>query len=318
MGGKTGYITGPLQMAAGAAGEYFAPGNPLSIPLMTGGLGQTAGTGLGGSRGGLMGELGGAAAGGLGEGFLGMGPLGSSLGGTQAGQSLQGSMQGTGLGNFLGVKPPAPGALGSSVAAGVTPTPVGAPGAFPSPGAPPIPQGAGGAAGSAMPLGDISREIASQGMTGSPGALPSSNALSSQLQAAQQGYTDQLSGKGPIAPGTPAPASGDTALSDIAKNPLTQMAAGPVVSSVMGGGGQQRQPPPGQPQRRPVQSAPQIQTAPTIPQVPRFAGGPAPMSAAMMPQQPQVRGPGPVPASAAAGLTPQQLQQLQLMGGSQF
>ena len=306
MGGKNmGYITGPLQMAAGAAGEYFAPGNPLSIPLMTGGLGQTAGTGLGGSRGGLMGELGGAAAGGLGEGFLGMGPLGSSLGGTQAGQGLQSSMQGSGLGNFLGLKPPAPGSPGSSVALGVTPTPAGAPGAFPAPDAPPIPQGAGGAAGSAMPLGDISREIASQGMTGSPGALPSSNVLSSQLQAAQQGYTDQLSGKGPIAPGTPAPASGDTALSDIAKNPLAQMAAGPVASSLMGGG-QQRQSPPGQPQRRPVQPAPQIQTAPTIPQVPRFAGGPAPMSAAMMPRQP------------TGGLTPQQLQQLQLMGGSQF
>jgi hypothetical protein len=138
MGGKNmGYVTGPLQLAAGVGAT--ALGAPeIGIPLMTAGVGQTAGTGIGGSQGGMMGELAGGAAGGLGEGFMGMGPLGSSLGGTQAGQGLQSSLQGTSLGKWLGMQPPA-GSPGSSVAAGVVPTAAGQPGAFPAPGAPPVP-----------------------------------------------------------------------------------------------------------------------------------------------------------------------------------
>ena len=129
---------GPLQMAAGAASEYFAPGNPFGIPLMTGGLGQAVGTGMGGGRGGMMGEVLGGAAGGLGEGLLGMGPLGSTLGTTGTGQSLQNYLGGTSLGKYLGLNPAAPGGPLSSVAAGVTPTMTGQPGAFPAPGAPPV------------------------------------------------------------------------------------------------------------------------------------------------------------------------------------
>jgi hypothetical protein len=92
MGGKNmGYITGPLQIAAGAASEFFAPGNPIGIPLITGGIGQTAGTAAGGQKGGMLGELAGGAAGGLGEGFMGMGPLSSFLGpGSSAGESIMG------------------------------------------------------------------------------------------------------------------------------------------------------------------------------------------------------------------------------------
>lgn len=106
---------------------------------MSGGLGQTVGQGMGGSRGGMMGEVLGGAAGGLGEGFLGMGPLGSTLGTTGAGQSAQNYLGGTSLGKYLGLNPASPGGPLSSVAAGVTPTMTGQPGAFPAPGAPPVP-----------------------------------------------------------------------------------------------------------------------------------------------------------------------------------
>lgn len=89
------YVTGPLQIAAGAASEYFAPGNPFGVPLITGGIGQTAGHAAGGSGG--MGEMLGLAGGGIGEGFMGMGPFSGMLGG--------GSTAGEGMRSMLGMGP---------------------------------------------------------------------------------------------------------------------------------------------------------------------------------------------------------------------
>jgi len=93
MGGSktSNYISGGLQTAIGA-GLMFVPGaQPIAIPMMTGGIGQLAGTGIGGTKGGMYGEMAGAAAGGLGEGFAGMGPLGGMLGPTdKAAESIQG------------------------------------------------------------------------------------------------------------------------------------------------------------------------------------------------------------------------------------
>lgn len=83
MGGRnTGnYLTGGLETLGGAAATVF--GAPeIGIPLMTGGVGQLAGTGAGGARGGQIGQMAGLAAGGLGEGaagLAGMGPLANSL-----------------------------------------------------------------------------------------------------------------------------------------------------------------------------------------------------------------------------------------------
>ena len=69
---------GGLQTAVGAAATAF--GAPeFGIPLMTAGVGQVAGTGAGGTRGGSIGEMAGLAAGGLGEGFAGMGPMASTF-----------------------------------------------------------------------------------------------------------------------------------------------------------------------------------------------------------------------------------------------
>jgi hypothetical protein len=81
MGGSktSNYLTGGLQSIAGAAATAF--GAPeIGIPLMTGGVGQLAGTGLGGTKGGTIGEMAGLGAGTLGEGFAGMGPLSGMLG----------------------------------------------------------------------------------------------------------------------------------------------------------------------------------------------------------------------------------------------
>lgn len=59
-GSKGGYVTGPLQTIAGAGLTYM--GMPeLGVPLITAGVGQTAGTAAGHPG---MGELAGAAAGG--------------------------------------------------------------------------------------------------------------------------------------------------------------------------------------------------------------------------------------------------------------
>jgi hypothetical protein len=81
---------GGAQTAIGAAATVF--GAPeIGIPLMTGGVGQLAGTGAGGSKGGQIGEMAGLAAGGLGEGgfgLAGMGPMASTLSSAPALQSV--------------------------------------------------------------------------------------------------------------------------------------------------------------------------------------------------------------------------------------
>jgi len=82
MGGSKAmhYGLGGLQTAVGAAATVF--GAPeIGIPLMTSGIGGLAGQGAGGSKGFGMGESIGAVAGGLGEGAMGMGPLGGMFGG---------------------------------------------------------------------------------------------------------------------------------------------------------------------------------------------------------------------------------------------
>ena len=79
MGSHSGYITGPLQIAAGAGAT--ALGAPeIGLPLMTAGIGQTAGQAAGGSQGAGIGELAGGAAGGIGSMAGGAGMLGSLMG----------------------------------------------------------------------------------------------------------------------------------------------------------------------------------------------------------------------------------------------
>src|SRR5215469_2053519 len=71
MGQHAGYITGPLQMAAGAGLSALVPGGAaLGVPLMTSGLGTTVGQAAGGSSGAKMGGMVGGLAGGLGEGDI--------------------------------------------------------------------------------------------------------------------------------------------------------------------------------------------------------------------------------------------------------
>lgn len=70
-----GYITGPLQMALGTGA--IALGQPeIGIPLIAGGLGNTAGQAAGHPG---IGEAAGLGAGTLGAGAMGMGPLGGAL-----------------------------------------------------------------------------------------------------------------------------------------------------------------------------------------------------------------------------------------------
>lgn len=103
------YVTGPLQMAGGAVATYF--GAPeIGIPLIAGGVGQLGGKAAGGT--GNIGEMIGLGAGTAGEGFAGLGPLGSALGGG----SIQGALSGTGIGNALGVQPTALQALSGPAA----------------------------------------------------------------------------------------------------------------------------------------------------------------------------------------------------------
>jgi hypothetical protein len=93
LGGKNmAYVLGPLQIAAGAAGEYFAPGNPISTSLIGGGIGETAGKAAGGS--GAMGELLGGLGGGIGGSAMGLGgPFSSMIGpGTSTGEGLRGML----------------------------------------------------------------------------------------------------------------------------------------------------------------------------------------------------------------------------------
>jgi hypothetical protein len=305
MGGKNmGYVTGPLQIAAGAGAT--ALGAPeIGIPLITGGVGQTAGTAAGGQKGGMLGELAGGAAGGLGEGgagLMGMGPLSSSLGGTGAGQGLQGLL---GMG-------PKPGELGSSMAAGATPATGAA--AFPAPGAKPL-AGAFPAPGGPPTIGGLASQ-ADPYLTAMQGAgMPQGTAGLTAYQQLQQGYNDQLAGVGPISPTTPAtPAAAATppksTLDKIADSPITKL-AGPVSNLVGGGGGggQQQQQPPQPPPRRPPPppaQAPASIAAPTVPTVPQsnFRGGPAP---------------GAFSAGGAGQMSPQQQMQArmlqQMLGG---
>jgi hypothetical protein len=89
------YVMGPLQIAAGAAGEFFAPGNPISTSLIGGGIGEVAGKAAGGT--GQIGEMLGALGGGLGGSATGLGgPFSGMIGpGTSTGEGLR-SMLGMG------------------------------------------------------------------------------------------------------------------------------------------------------------------------------------------------------------------------------
>jgi hypothetical protein len=235
IGGKnSGYITGPLQMAAGAGLSLIPGGAALGVPLMTSGLGTTVGQAAGGSSGASMGAGIGGALGGIGEGFGGMGPLGSSLGGTQLGQSFQGTVVGSALKGLMGGwggGTPAAGAPGSSVAAGVTPTPTGAPGAFPAPGSPPTPQaqaeqlthalanqfsqGQGGgqiapstpvAAGAAQPaVAAAGTPVSQQGLSGYLKSMNDAGLTQPALSMASQLFGGGQGQQAPRAPLNPAP-----------------------------------------------------------------------------------------------------------------
>jgi hypothetical protein len=255
MGGSrtSNYITGGLQTAIGA-GLMFVPGaQAFAIPLMTAGAGQLIGTGAGGTKGGTYGEMAGLAAGGLGEGLAGLGPLG----GTRM----------AGWGANLGIPQLGGGTGAAEAAAALQPqtteqqvqrlAQAGFPGAQQMQGVP-LPPGGGQLPNPYAPGGTGSALI-----SGGPAPPPAAGAAAAPSTLQQLGQVGQT-------------LTGAAAVKGLVEPPQApQQQPPPPFSSAQQTQQQTTQP-----------TAPSPLSPPAVTQVPqsRFAGGPAPMSPAMMPQ----------------------------------